>query len=444
MLEQILEYIDQRDFITLKRELLKMEEADIAEVMEELDPKNLLIVFRLLPKEIAVDVFSYMSAKQQLDLSQLINEDKLREILEELSFDDKIDFLEEMPANIVKKILKNCSDTERKLINQFLNYPEYTAGSLMTIEFADLKKEMTVKDALDRIRRTALDKETIYTCYVMDQGRKFQGTVSLKDLVLSQPDVLVEEIMEHDPIYVITTDDQEEVARMFKKYDLLTMPVVDQERRLVGIITIDDVVDVIEEENTEDFHKMGGLAPSEEAYLDMSVVSLAKKRIIWLLVLLVSATFTGLIMQGFEEVLESMVSLAIFIPMLMDTGGNSGAQSSTLIIRSIALGEITISDIFKVVWKELRVSILVGIVLATFNFIRIILFTGYDTAIALTVSLTLVITITTAKVIGGILPMIAKKFGLDPAIMAAPLITTIVDAIALVAYFWIAKVLLGI
>ncbi|MGI6113671.1 MAG: magnesium transporter, partial [Mahellales bacterium] len=324
----------------------------------------------------------------------------------------------------------------------FLRYPENSAGSLMTIEFVDLKKQMTVKEALEHVRFTGTDKETVYTCYVIDQFRRLEGIISLKDLVLAPATTVVADIMNTDFISVHTHEDQEEIAETFKRYDLLSLPVVDMESRLVGIITIDDIVDVIEQENTEDFHKMAALRPSEENYLDTGVISLARQRILWLLILMISATFTGGIMEKFENSLESVVALTFFIPMLMNTGGNAGSQSSTLIIRSLALGKVEIRDVLKVIWKELRVSILVGIVLALFSFLTILL-RGFPVNISITVSATLIIVIILAKMIGGILPIIAKSFKLDPAIMASPLITTIVDAVTLFSYFSIATWILN-
>ena len=345
---------------------------------------------------------------------------------------------------MVKKILKNTKEEERDLINQFLNYPENSAGSLMTIEYVALKKDMTVKKALERIKKTGIEKETIYTCYVIDDNRKLEGILSLRKLVTSPDEEIIEDIMKQNLIYVNTHDDQEKVAHLFKKYGLIAIPVLDKEERLTGIITIDDAVDVIEQENTEDFHKMAAMEPSEMEYLDTSFLRLAKHRITWLLILMVSATFTGRIIQRYEEVLQSVVILAAFIPMLMDTGGNAGAQSSTLVIRGLALGEIRAKDILKVIMKELAVSSVVGIVLAGFNFIRIYYFEGTEFKIALTVAITLFLTVVLAKIVGGILPIIAKKLKVDPAIMASPLITTIVDAVALVVYFSLATWLLGI
>ncbi len=441
--EKISQLIQNKKFSELKNELKDARPVDIADFLDTLDEKQMLLAFRLLPKEIAADVFLYLSPQWQAELIDLVNEKELKGILSDLFFDDKVDLLEEMPANIVKKILKNTSDVERKLINQFLMYPDFSAGSLMTIEFVDLKKEMLVSEALDRVRRTAPDKETIYTCYVMDSQRHLEGIVSLKDLVLSKVDNQVGDIMRKEPLYAKTYDDQEYVASMFKRYDLLAVPVVDNELRLVGIITVDDIMDVMEDETTEDIYKMAAVQPTAEEYINTGVFTLAKKRILWLLILMVSATVTGYIIRNFEQTLQAVVVLTAFIPMLMDTGGNAGAQASTLVIRSIVLGEIAFQDMFKVIWKEIRISLLVGIVLAVINFLRIYLLEGYPAAIATTVAITLLFTVVVAKVTGGVLPLVAKKINLDPAIMASPLITTIVDAVALIIYFYCANIFIG-
>ena len=438
MTMHITELLNNKNLSQIKSELKNMQEADIAEIINSLNKKNSLLLFRLLDKEMASEVFSHLSPNKQSELSVQIRENELKAILEDLYFDDMIDYLEEMPASFIKRILKNTGEVERNLINQFLNYPANCAGSIMTIEYVDFKAGMTVKSAIDRIRKTAIDKETVYTCYVTDNNRELEGIVSLKDLVLAKPDRLVRDIMNSNIIYVTTMSDQEEVSAIFKKYDLLTVPVVDRENRLVGIITIDDIVDVIDLENTEDFHKMAAIQPSDVGYLSAGILSLAKKRIMWLLILMISATISGNIIRKYNDLLQSMVILAAFIPRLMDTGGNAGSQSSTLVIRSIALGEIRSKDLFRVLWKEIRVSIIVGLALGIFNFFQIILLGYGNPTLALTVSLTLFITIFTAKIIGGALPLVAKTFGIDPAIMASPLITTIVDAIALISYFAIA------
>ncbi len=437
LIEQL---IVDKNYTMLKGELKSARAVDVAEILDSLDEKQTLLVFRLLPKEIAADVFSYLSKDRQADIVELVNERELSNILDDLYFDDKVDLLEEMPANVVKKILKNTSDVERKMINQFLMYPDYSAGSLMTIEFVDLKKEWLVGEAIERIRKTAPDKETIYTCYVMDAQRHLEGFLSLKDLVLSPVDKKVEDIMHSDPIFVNTHDDQEFIADMFKKYDLLAVPVVDNEHRLVGIITIDDIIDVIEEETTEDFYRMAAVQPTDEGYIGAGIFKLAKQRILWLLVLMISATFTGYIIKSFEDTLQTVVALTAFIPMLMNTGGNAGSQASTLVIRSIVLGEVNFRDTIVVVWKELRISVMVGTALSIINFLRVYYLEQYSFAISVTVSATLLFTVIVAKVIGGMLPLFAKKLRLDPAIMASPLITTIVDAVTLTIYFSFANI----
>ncbi|AVQ44561.1 magnesium transporter [Clostridium botulinum] len=444
-MEKILELINGKKYSEAREELLKLNSVDIATLLEEVDnKKNMLVLFRLLPKDIEIDVFSYMSNDMQQYIIQSITHEEMTTIIDQLYFDDVIDLLEEMPANIVKKILLNTDDKKRKLINQFLKYEEDSAGSIMTIEFVDLKKEMTVEQAIDRIRKTGVDKQTINTCYVIDKNRKLEGITSIRRLILSNKDVLIKDIMKENYVSINTFDDQEYVANQFKKYDLVSMPVVDKEHRLVGIITIDDIVDIIDQENTEDFHKMAAMEPSEDEYLKTGVFELAKHRIIWLLVLMISATFTGNIIRKSEDVLQSVVILASFIPMLMDTGGNSGSQSSTLVIRGLALGEIKLKDIFKVMWKEFRVSVVVGIVLSIVNFLRVYFIEKVSFMVSITVCISLFFTVVLAKVVGGILPIVAKKLKLDPAIMASPLITTIVDAVALLIYFGIAKMLLGI
>ncbi len=444
MYDKILELIDKRQFAQLQKELEDMRSADVAEALDQLDSKNAIIIFRLLSKDNAAEVFSRLSTKQRKDIVNATHETQLDEILDELSFDDMIDFLEEMPSNFVKRVISTSTEEERRLINQFLKYPEDSAGSLMTIEYIDLKKEMTVKQALAHIKKTGVDKETIYTCYVLNEKRRLEGIVSLRKLVLSDENLLVSEIMDENFIATKTLDDQEEIASIFKKYDLLSLPVVDKETRLVGIITIDDIVDVIEQENTEDFLRMAAMEPSGEVYLHSDTWALAKRRMPWLLVLMLSATLTEGIIGKYEEVLHTVALLAASIPMLMDTAGNAGSQSSTLIIRGIALGEIEMADYIKVFVKELKVSALVGVFLGAVNFLRMLLFTAAGFKIGLTVSLTLVLTVVMAKVIGGLLPIIAKKVNMDPAIMAGPLITTIVDATSLIVYFNIATMLLNI
>lgn len=442
MEKYIANLMEMGKLVEAREKIMELNEVDIAQLLENLEEDKALMIFRLLPKDLAASVFSYMTSAQQEFIIASIADREIRNIVDNLFLDDTVDLLEEMPANIVKKILKNTSEGRRKLINQFLKYPENSAGSLMTIEFVDLKKEMTVKEALEHIRETGIDKETLDICYVIDHGRILEGVILLRKLILSADGAIIGDIMDTNVITICTHDDQEEIASLFKKYDLLAVPVVDNEGRLVGIITIDDIIDIIEEENTEDFQKMAAMAPLEEEYLDTNVFVLAKHRIIWLLILMLSATFTGNIIMKYEEVLSSVVLLAAFIPMLMNTGGNAGSQSATLIIRGIALEEVGVKDLPRVIWIELRVSILVGLVLAAVNFVRIYYFERVDMRIALTVCISLFLTVVMAKIVGGVLPILAKKIRLDPAIMASPLITTIVDAVALVAYFSIASRLL--
>ncbi|WP_270474987.1 magnesium transporter [Clostridium cochlearium] len=442
--EEIISLIREKKFHNAREKILELNPVHISDIIECLDISEAILVFRMLPKDMAVDVFNYLEKDFQTNIITGITDKEIKHIIEEIYFDDMIDLLEEMPANVVKKILKYSNVEERKLINEFLNYPEDSAGSLMTIEYVDLKKDMTVREALQHIKDTGVNKETIYTCYVIDKQRKLEGIISLRKLILSDYDLLVEDIMKTDIVFVNTNSDQEYVANVFKKYDLLVMPVVDNENRLTGIITIDDIMDVIDKEATEDFQKMAAMAPSEEKYLDTSVWTLAKNRLTWLVILMISATFTGNIIKSFEDVLQSVVVLTAFIPMLMDTGGNAGSQSATLIIRSIALGEVQGKDILKVIWKELRVSLIVGFSLSLINFARIYYLEKTPFEVSLTVCITLFFTVILSKIVGAILPMIAKKIKVDPAIMASPLITTIVDATSLIVYFSIAKILMGI
>ena len=444
MTKELLKIIEYKNMEQLSQELQKMNPVDIAKSMELLDDKSLLVVFRLLTKDTSVEVFSYLDKKSQQKIIELITDNELKDIIENLFLDDTVDIIEELPANIVGKVILNTSLEKRQLINQFLKYKEDSAGAIMTIEFVDFKEQMTIKVAINHTRKIGINKESLDNCFIINKERVLKGVISLKDLILSNEEMLVSQVMDTNIVSVKTSEDQENVAALFKTYDLLSMPVVDNENRLVGIITVDDILDIIEQENTEDFQKMAGIEPNEEPYLKTPILKLAKNRIIWLLVLMISATFTGAIIQGFEEVLQSVVILASFIPMLMDTGGNSGSQSSTLIIRGLALGEITTKDFFKVIFKEFRVSIVVATVLAVVNFLRLYIFTSADIMISFTVCISLFFTVVLAKVVGGILPIISKKLNLDPAIMASPLITTIVDAFALIVYFAFAKLLLGI
>lgn len=442
----ILHLIEQKNYVELKRELIDMKPVDIAETLDEIDPNSTLLIFRMLPKDIAVEVFSHFTNIQQREIINTITDKELNYILDELFFDDMIDMIEEMPANVVNKILQNSTVDERKLINQFLKYPQDSAGSLMTIEYVELNQYMTVKEAMDHIKEVGLNRETVYTCYVINKHRVLEGIVSLRVLVTSEEDEIIKDLMVgvEDIVFVNTHEDQETTANIFIKYGYLAIPVVDAERRLTGIITVDDIMDVMEQEATEDFQKMAAMAPTDDAYLSTSVMTLAKHRIPWLLILMVGAALTGGIIQRYENILSSMVVLMAFVPMLMDTGGNSGSQSSTLIIRGIAIGEVTLKDKWKVLWKEFRVSLLVGLSLGSVNFLKNMIIDKVGLAVSLTVSVTLVATVVAAKMLGGMLPMLAKKLNLDPAIMAGPLITTLVDSFSLVLYFTIATMLLGL
>ena len=443
-MEEIVELLEQNKLAELKEILINENPIDIADVFEDFPKEKYLIIFKLLPKDFSSEVFSYLSPEKQQEVIENITDDEIKFIVEDMYLDDTVDFIEEMPANIVDKILKNTSSDKRKLINQMLKYPENSAGSVMTVEYISFKDNYTVKQAIEYYRKVAIDKEETDICFVTDTKKKLVGIISLKTLILSKDDSYIQDEMDTNFVSVLTLDDQEEIAALFRKYDLTTMPVVDHEDRLVGVITVDDIVDVIDQENTEDIQKMAAMNPSDEEYLKESVVSLAKHRILWLLVLMISATFTGLVIKKYEDILQSAVYLATFIPMLMDTGGNAGSQSATLVIRGIALEEIEFSDIFKVIWKELRVSILVGFILSAVNFIRIYYFTrsGLETSLVVAISMFLIVIM--AKVVGGVLPLVAKSLKIDPAIMASPLITTIVDTAALIIFFKLSVIFLHI
>ena len=442
--EVLFNLVSRKQFRQLKDELCEMNEFDIASFLEELDSEKQVIIFRMLPKELASDVFACLEVETQEHIINSITDKELAYIIEELYVDDAVDMLEELPATIVKRVLQNAAPSTRLQINEFLKYPENSAGSIMTAEYIGLKKNITVQEAFAYIRKHGYDKETIYTCYVMDAKRMLEGVVTVKDLLMNDYDVKIEDIMDTNVIKAVTTDDKEDIADLFNKYDLLSLPVVDHENRLVGIVTIDDAVDVMEEEATEDFEKMAAMLPSEKPYLKTSVLELAKNRITWLLVLMISSMLTGGILTKYEDAFQVMPLLVSFVPMLTDTGGNAGSQSSTMIIRGMTIGEIASSDILKVIWKEARVSVVVGLILGLVNFIRLVIQYPGQPVVALTVVLALFATVFLAKVIGGMLPILAKKLKLDPAIMAAPLITTIVDAVSLVIYFQIAVELLHI
>ena len=428
----------------LRGALNMLNEVDIAEYLETLDNEKVLMVFRLLPKDISAEVFSYMDNDQRTRIMEALGDEEAMRIIDDMFIDDAVDFLEELPAGVVKRMLANCDEKKRALINQFLRYPENSAGRIMTIEYVEFHTGTTVGQAMNEIRQTAPDKETINTLYIIDDRRMLLGTIALRKLLLAPDDKKVEELMNTQVISVRTTDDQELVADTVRKYDLLSIPVVDHEDRLVGIITVDDIVDVIEEETTEDFEKMAAMLPSDDEYLKTSVVTLAKNRLPWLLILMISATFTGMIITHFENVLSSAASIGVAlvscIPMLMDTGGNCGSQASTLAIRGLALGEIEPKDLWKVLWKEVRVALMLGFVLALVNFLRIWFLTPYDRGVAFVVSIAMFFTIIIAKGIGATLPLLAKSIHLDPALMASPIITTLVDAASLTILFTVATV----
>lgn len=436
--------LEKNLLLEVKNKLILLNPIDIASILETLSKENTLKAFRILSKDLASEVFSYLSSEKQQEIIESSSDEELKRIIDDMFLDDTVDLIEEMPAGIVSKILKNTSVENRKLINQFLKYPEDSAGSIMTVEYVSLKNDMNVKDSLNKIRAKGIKNETINDCFVIDKERKLVGTLPIRELIVNQENIVIKDIMTNNFEKVNADTDREIVADLFRRYDLSTMPVVDTENRLVGIITIDDIVDVIDQENTEDFQKMAAIEPSDKEYLKESVFSLAKHRIVWLLILMVSATATGSIIRKYETTLQSVVVLAAFIPMLMDTGGNAGSQSSTLVIRGLALGEIKTKDIWKVLWKEFRVSIIVGVVLAIADFVRILYFDKVGIKMTFVVCLSLFVTVVIAKVVGGILPIIAKKLKLDPAIMASPLITTIVDACALMIYFTMATTLLHI
>ncbi len=442
--EALLELVNQRKFRTLRQELSEMNEVDVAAFIEELDPEKTVVVFRMLPKELATDVFACLELDKQQHIVSSITDKELTSIIEDLSVDDAVDMVEELPANIVKRVLQNATPETRSQINEFLKYPENSAGSIMTAEYIGLRKTMTVEDAFTYIRKHGVDKETIYTCYVMDNKRTLEGVVTVKDLLMNPYETLIEDIMDTRVIKAQTTDDREDVVELFNKYDLTTLPVVDTEDRLVGIVTIDDAVDVMEEEATEDFEKMAAMMPSEKPYLKTGVFEMAKHRIPWLMFLMISAMLTGALLARYEAAFEVMPILVTFIPMIMDTGGNCGSQASTMIIRGMAVGDIELSDVLKVLWKEFRVGITCAVVLAVVNLLRLMIFFSGQFMVCLTVVISMFFTIIIAKMIGGLLPMTAQRIGIDPAIMASPLITTLVDAVSLTIYFEMASHFLGV
>ncbi len=451
MEEKILELIENKKFGELKLLLSEMQPADIGAIFEELETRDIPLVFRILPKELAAEVFVELESDRQQLLIEAFSDKELREVMDELFMDDTVDIIDEMPASVAKRILRQTDANTRRMINQLLAYPDDSAGSIMTTEYIDLKKGMTVDAAFDRIRKIGFDTETIYSCYVTDNSRRLLGTVSLKDLLLNDKNSVIADLMDDNIIFANTLDDKEEVAAKFDKYDILVLPVVDKENRLVGIVTVDDAIDVIQEEASEDIEKMAAILPSERTYLKTGVFETFRARIPWLLFLMISATFTGAIISSFEVKLSECLALVAFIPMLMGTGGNSGSQSSVTVIRALSLGDIEFKDILRVIWKELRVAVLCGVVLGIVNLVKLYLidylwFGSFDVGVEipemLTVCLTLVFVVVVAKLVGCVLPIVAKKMGLDPAIMASPLVTTILDAVSLLIYFNIAAAFL--
>lgn len=436
--------LDNQKIGALREALSQLNGVDAAGVLERLSPEQAALAFRTLPKELAAEAFANLPPEAQQVIVTALTDRELAAVVSELYVDDVVDMLEEMPASAVKRVLKNTRPETRGLINQFLRYPDNSVGSIMTAEFIDLKREMTVSEAIRHIRDVGEKRELIYTCYVVDDQRKLEGVVTLKELLLSPDSRTVGELMEAGVISALTTDDREEAARRLQRYDFLALPVTDREGRLVGIVTVDDVMDVMEAEATEDFERMAAMAPSEKPYLKTGAFTLARKRILWLLVLMISGMITGGILGRYEAAFAALPMLVTFIPMLTDTGGNAGSQSSTLIIRGMAVGEIRARDLPRVLWKELRVSLIVGVALSAVNYARLLLTYPGQAGMALTVALSMLATVVMAKIIGGMLPILAKALHADPAIMAAPLITTIVDALSLLIYFSLAQMLLGI
>ena len=449
--DELTELLDNRDMKQLQKRMEEMNEFDVAEFLSEIGDKRMPMVFRLLSKETAAEVFANFEAPEQEQIINSITDSELGNIIEELYVDDAVDMMEELPANVVKRVMRTATPETRNLINQYLRFPENSAGSIMTSEFVDLKKYMSVKESFARIRRIGEDKETIYVCFVISADRKLEGIVTVKDLLLADDDVIIEELMDRNVIFATTTEDQESVSEKFSDYDLMALPVVDKEGRLVGIVTVDDIIDVMEQEATEDFEIMAGMTPSDKPYSRTSILEMWKNRIPWLMFLMLSATFTSMILTSFEDRLAVQAGLVAFIPMLMGTGGNSGAQSSTAVIRSLSIGDTEPGDALRVMWKELRVAFLCGITLAAVNFVKMLLVDGMllrndniTLAVAATVSLSVLFIVMFAKVVGSALPILAEKIGVDPAVMANPLISTVTDAVSLLIYIYIAKLILHI
>ena len=445
MKEKILKLINEQKLNDLKKYLETINSADFPSLFEELEEDKSLIVYRILPKEKAAEVFAELDSYMQERLINYLTDTELKSVVDELFFDDEVDLIEEMPSNVVKRILKTVKPEDRKVINELLAYPNDTAGTIMTTEFIDLKENMTVEDSFAKIREIGLDKETIYTCYVLTVDRKLIGVLNVKDLLIAEPSNLIKDIMNPNVITVSTLDDQEEVAKMFDKYNFMALPVVDKEQRLVGIVTIDDAIDVLQEEVQEDFEKMAAVIPNDESYFKTSVFKHARNRIVWLILLMLTSIITGGILDNYENAFVSLPILVSFVPLLMDTGGNCGSQTSTLVIRGFSQDEIKLKDFFRVWWKEIRVAVLVGVILAIVNTFRIFIQYGFDQSkLAIVVGLTLILVVILAKSLGCILPMLAKKLKLDPAIMASPLITTIVDSCSVYVYFQLAVLIFGL
>ncbi len=446
--DEIISLLRRKHYAAVREKLSETNVVDIAEILEDINDElgldMTILTFRLLPKDVSVEVFAYIGEEEQVDIINGITQHEIDYIINELGFDDMIDLLEELPANLVDKILLKTSKEERKLINTFLNYPENSAGSLMTVDYIDVKETLTAQQALRHIKEVGDDSETVYSIYVMDSKRKLKGVVSLRSLVLADSDELVGDLMKEVVMSVPVNMDQEMVSNLFKRYDLLAMPVVDKEGRLVGIITVDDIFDIVEEETTEDMQRMAGITGADDEYLDMSVFKHVRTRVTWLFVLTLSYMITGGIIAKFEDMLSEVICLTVYMPLLMGTGGNSGSQSATLIIRSLATGDIEVSDFPKVIWKEFRVSICVGLLLSLFNFLRVVFFDHNGVGVALTISVAMLIIVIVAKIVGGLLPLAAKAIGIDPALMAGPLVASLTDMFSLVIYFACATLILGI
>ncbi len=449
--DELSELLESHEMKKLQLRMEDLNEFDVAEFLSELKDNRMPMVFRLLSKEKAAEVFSNLETPEQERIINSITDSELTGIVEEMYVDDAVDMMEELPANVVKRVMRTATPETRAIINQYLHYPENSAGSIMTSEFVDLKKYMSVKESFARIRRIGEDKETIYVCFVTDAARKLEGVVTVKDLLLADPDTEVGELMDRNVVFATTTEDQESVSEKISDYDLLAIPVVDKEGRLVGIVTVDDIIDVMEQETTEDIEKMAGMMPSDKPYSRTSILEMWKNRVPWLLFLMISATFTSVILTHFEDMLAVQAALVAFIPMLMGTGGNSGAQASTAVIRSLSLGDTEPKDALGVVWKELRVALLCGLTLCLVNFVKMLLLDGMllgndgvTVAVAATVSLSILFIVMFAKVVGSMLPILAEKLGVDPAVMANPLISTLTDAVSLLIYIYIAKLILHI